>query len=228
MKKKILLLALCVLSLGTLTACGNSKLDLNDYLIESRNTLYSASDDLYTLTLSTGKREMEYNLDGIIHEMTDFSLLTFARNDGEPMANDTYTYNITIGEEVLSGAFNKSQVDNTYTIDLERAIPNDASIKAEINFTGYSFNQDLLDTTADFSVDMKTALKTANKELSEDITNILKDKNVKIEVVTKILKDYSTEDLKRYYWYVGVISTNGDTLGVLIDANSGEVIAKKV
>ena len=44
----------------------------------------------------------------------------------------------------------------------------------------------------------------------------------------KIMKDHSNEDLKNYYWYVGIISTNGDTMGILIDANNGEIIAKKV
>ncbi len=45
----------------------------------------------------------------------------------------------------------------------------------------------------------------------------------------KIIKDYSTDDadVTRYYWYVGVVSTNGETFGVLIDANSGEIIATK-
>ena len=46
--------------------------------------------------------------------------------------------------------------------------------------------------------------------------------------VMKILKDYSIENTPKYYWYVGIISTNGETLGILIDATKGDVIAKKV
>jgi hypothetical protein len=42
------------------------------------------------------------------------------------------------------------------------------------------------------------------------------------------MKDYSSYEIKNYYWYVGIISTNGDTMGVLLDANTGEDIAKKV
>ena len=57
---------------------------------------------------------------------------------------------------------------------------------------------------------------------------VLKDMKKNTNWVMKILKDYSTEDLKNYYWYVGVVSTNGETLGILIDANSGDIIAKKV
>ena len=44
----------------------------------------------------------------------------------------------------------------------------------------------------------------------------------------KLLKDFSNTELKTYYWYVGIVSTNGETLGILIDANSGDIIAKKV
>ena len=44
----------------------------------------------------------------------------------------------------------------------------------------------------------------------------------------KILKDSSNAEINHYYWYVGVISTNGETLGILIDTNTGEIIAKKV
>ena len=56
----------------------------------------------------------------------------------------------------------------------------------------------------------------------------IKFKNVKIEMVAKIMKDHSSADLKNYYWYVGVISTNGDSLGVLISTTTGEIISKKV
>ena len=228
MKKKLFVLALCALCLFGLSGCGNSKIDLSDYIIEERNNLFTACDDLYTVTLSSGMRESNYNLDGIKNDMVEFGVLTIMRNDSQPLANDNYQYTITIGEETLTGSMEKSQIDNSYSVDLERGFADDSNINVVINFTGYCFNQDLTNTTADFAVDMDTAIKIANDNLDNDINDILNDKNTKIEVVTKILKDYSTEEVKRYYWYVGVISTNGDTLGILIDANSGEVIAKKV
>ena len=34
------------------------------------------------------------------------------------------------------------------------------------------------------------------------LANLLKDKNVKIEVVMKLMKDYSSEEVKNYYWYI--------------------------
>ena len=64
--------------------------------------------------------------------------------------------------------------------------------------------------------------------LKADIKNVLANKNVNIEVVMKVLKDHSNQDLKNYYWYIGVVATTGETFGILIDANNGNIIAKKV
>ena len=160
--------------------------------------------------------------------MVPFGVLTLTRNDNEPLANDTYTYVVKINDESYTGFLQKSNNDNSYSADLEVNTNGDETISVQISFTGYTFNKDLVNATSEFQVDSSTALEIAQKELKESIRNILNDKNVKIEVVMKIMKDHSSTELKNYYWYVGVVSTNGDTLGVLIDANSGDIIAKKV
>ncbi|MCQ2556327.1 MAG: hypothetical protein MJ149_03245, partial [Clostridia bacterium] len=77
-----------------------------------------------------------------------------------------------------------------------------------------------------FQVDRNAGLQIASAELKDGINGLAK--NSKFEAVMKVVKDYSTVEAKNYYWYVGIVSNEGDTLGVLIDANSGAVIAKKV
>ena len=59
----------------------------------------------------------------------------------------------------------------------------DANINVQISFTGYTFNQNLENTSSDFQVDSSTAIDIAQKELKEDVKNLLEDKNVKIEIV---------------------------------------------
>ena len=228
MKKKLLIFTLITICLFGLTACGKTKVDLNDYLIEERNNLFTANDNLYTVTFSSGLRENDYNYDGVVNEKVDFGILTLIRNDSLPLANDTYTYKITINEEEFTGNMEKSPIDNSYAVDIEKQVNNDDIINVEIKFTGYTFKQDLTNTSKDFVVDKNTALNQATNELKTEIENLLKDKNNKIEVVMKILKDSSNTELNRFYWYVGIISTNGETLGILIDTNTGEIIAKKV
>jgi len=227
-RKKICVLILFVFGLFTLTACGKNNINLHDHVIELRENLFVASDDIYSVSFSTGMRESDYNFDGIVTEMVPFGVLTLTRNNNSSLANDTYSYIVTINDQTYSGFLEKNNNDNSYSADLEVSTTGDEAINVQISFTGYSFNQNLENISKSFQVDSQTALKLAQNELKKDIENLLSDNNIKIEVVMKIMKDYSAENAKHYYWYVGIISTNGETMGILLDANNGEVIAKKV
>lgn len=211
----------------SLSACGKSNLNLSDYLIEKRENLFTACDGLYCVSFSTGTRESDYNFDGVVNQHVPFGVLTLTRCDSSSLANDSYSFIVTINEQTYSGFLEKGN-DNSYSTDLEVNTVSDEAINVQISFTGYTFNQNLQNTSSSFQVDSASALKVAQSELEEDVENLLSDKNVKIEVVMKIMKDHSNEELKNYYWYVGIISTNGDTMGILIDANNGDIIAKKV
>lgn len=226
MKKKFILFMLLCATILSFSACKTQTINLGDYIIEERNNLFTASDDLYFATLSTGMRENDYAFDGVVNDKTEFGILTFSKLDKTPLANDTYTYVITIGDQNITGFLEKSEHDNTYSADIEQIIDDNAEITLNITFTGYNFSNTMTNTSNNFTVDKTTAVNLAQKEIKTDIDNLTKDKNNKIEVVIKILKDYSNGE--NYFWYVGVVSTNGETLGVLINAHTGDIIAKKV
>ena len=228
MKKKLLVLILLCCTIFSFTGCKKHEINLSDYLIEERNNLFTANDEVYSVNLSSGKREENYNFDGTVGNMVDFAVLTLVRNDNLPLANDNYSYLVKVNDNEYTGFLEKSPVDNSYVSDFGVEIPNDAQISVCISFTGYTFNKELVNTSNNFSVDKNSALNIANSELKEEIENILKDNNTKIEVVMKILKDYSVQDNPKYFWYIGTIATSGETLGILIDATNGDIIAKKV
>ena len=187
--------------------------------------MFTASDELYNVSFSTGTREKDYNFDGVINEKVPFGVLTLSRNENLPLANDTYTYLVTINNKTYTGFLEKAN-NNSYSADLEVNTMGDEYVNVQISFTGYTFNKDLTNVSSNFEVDSSLALNIAKDELRQNIKNLLK--HDKIEVVMKLMKDYSSEELKNYYWYIGIISTDGNTLGILIDTNSGEIIAKKV
>lgn len=226
MKKKILILMLAICSL-CLSACGKKDLDLSNYLIEQRQNLYVAQDEIYTTTFSSGMREENYAFDGIKNNMTEFGIITLSRNDCAAMSNDNYTYSIKINDQTYTGSLQKSEVDNSYSADIQAVAPTDSTITLQILFTGYSFNKEMVNTSSKFTVDNAAALNIANSALKTKIKQLTSDKNNKIEAVMKIVKD-STSSESNYYWYVGIVSTNGDIVGVLVDSTTGEVIAKKV
>ena len=214
MNKKILALGMLGLGLVGLTACGKqTNINLDNLVIEQRENLFVAQDSLYQVSYSGGMREQDYAFDGVKTEMVPFGIVTFNRLNFDGVE---YT-----------GTLENDQIENSYSIDLGVNALNTSTINVKIDFTGYSFNQELSNVSSEFAVDQASALKIANNELSSQLKNIVTDSN-KVEVVQKIVRDYATPEVSNYYWYVGAVSTNGETLGVLIDANSGEILAKKV
>jgi len=228
MKKKLTIFLMLIVSVFSLVACGKSEINLNQNLIEERNSLFTANDEIYTVTLSSGKREQDYALDGVVNPLVDFAVLTLSRNNSNPLANDTYSYTISINENVYSGELIKSPTDNSYSVDLEICIPADAVINAKIDFTGYRFDKNLENVSNNFNIDKNKAIEIATNELKTELQNLISTKNNSFEVVMKLLKDHSDSELKTYYWYIGIVATNGETLGILIDTNTGDIIAKKV
>ena len=63
---------MCALCIFAFAGCGKSSVNLKNYLIEQRENLYTANDNLYSVSLSTGTREQDYNFDGIINEKVPF------------------------------------------------------------------------------------------------------------------------------------------------------------
>ena len=224
----------CVLSIlicGILfVGCGSNKkneTNFNNHLIEIRNNLFAGEDDAYYATLCTGEREQDYALDGVVNSLVPFGIITLARLDNNMLDNDEYPFTLVVNGENITGSLLKSPYDNTYSADIEQVIADDAEISLLVTVDGTNFNQTLANVSSTFSINKDNAISIACNELKESVKNLSKEKDNFSEAFIKILKDYSGEG-NRYYWYVGIISPEGKTSGVLIDAGSGDIISKKV
>ena len=228
--KKVLLILTAILSMIAFVGCGSSKkneTNFNNHLIEIRNNLFAGEDDTYYATVCTGEREQDYALDGVVGNLVPFGIVTLARLDNERLGSDEYPFTLIVNGENVTGCLEKSPYDNTYSADIEQVIADDAEIELKLVVDGNNVSQTLTNVSSSFGVDKDRAITIACDELSDSIKNISNEKGSVSEAFIKILKDYSGES-NRYYWYVGIISPEGKTSGVLIDANSGDIISKKV
>lgn len=229
MKKIICILS--VLICGILfVGCGSNKkaeINFNHHLIEIRNNLFVGDDGLYYATVCTGEREQDYALDGVVNKLVPFGIVTIARLDNEPLSQDEYSFTLIVNGENITGALEKSPYDNTYSADIEQVLADDAEINLQLVIDGINFNQNLTNISSTFGVDKNKAISIACKELDGAVKNLSKEKGNCSEAFVKILKDYSGES-NRYYWYVGIISPEGKTSGILIDTASGDIISKKI
>ncbi len=228
MRKILCVLAIMLCGVLAMGCVGKKdEKNFNEHLIEIRNNLFAGQDETYYATVCTGEREQEYALDGKINELVPFGIVTLARNDNEALAKEEYQFTLIVNGENILGNLEKSPYDNTYSADIEQVIADDAEISLELNIDGHNFNQPLTNISSTFTVGKDEAISIACEELSDSIKKLSEQTDNMSEAFIKILKDYSGESNK-YYWYVGIISPEGKTSGVLIDTSSGDIVSKKV
>ena len=229
MKKVLLILSLLMCAVA-FVGCGSGKkaeTNFNNHLIEVRNNLFVAEDDTYYAIVCTGQREQDYALDGVVNELVPFGIVTLARLDNEMLKLDEYPFTLVVNGENITGSLEKSPYDNTYSADIEQVIADDAEISLQLVVDGNNFSQTLSNISSSFGVSKDRAISIACDELKDSVKGLSKEKGNYSEAFVKILKDYSGES-NRYYWYIGIISPEGKTSGVLIDSTSGDIISKKI
>jgi len=229
MKKFLSILSIIVCGF-LFVGCGENKkneTNFNNHLIEVRNNLFAGEDKTYYATICTGEREKDYALDGAVNELIPFGIVTLARLDNELLKQDTYPFTLVVNGENITGSLEKSPYDNTYSADIGQKIVDDAEISLQLVIDGTNFSQALNNVSSSFGVSKDRAISIACDELNDSVKNLSKEKGNLSEAFIKILKDYSGES-NRYYWYVGIISPEGKTSGILIDATSGDIISKKM
>lgn len=200
---------------------------IENHIIEVRNNLFAGSDENFYATFCSGEREEPYNLDGVVNGKVEFGIITLAKNDNSKLKDDTYNFAITINGEIINGSLEKSPYDNTYSADIGKRVDDNAEISFGVNINGVKFEEVLYNESKNFKVTKEQAISIAGEEL-KNVLKEMKDENGKTkEAMVKILKDYSGETNK-YFWYIGVVSADGKTAGILIDTQTGEIVSKKV
>ncbi|MDD4350847.1 MAG: hypothetical protein PHP83_01485 [Clostridia bacterium] len=226
MKKKIftlILLALITVAFG----CKANNLMLQKHLIERRDNLFLYNDSTYCASFYTGEREEPYELDGEVNELVEFGIIIFYAHNQYKLSAESYPFELHVNDEIFTGNLERNDSDKTYSIDIEKTAPADAVVTLKVALPSANFEQTLVNVSKDFVITQNQAIKIAGEELSSVLKDILKS-NKNVEVIVKMLKDFSDSESTKYYWYVGIVSSDGTTAGILIDTQTGEIISKKL
>jgi len=202
------------------------KIDISTHLIEVRDVMFVSNDDDYLISLMSGQREQDYAIDGKVSELVPFGVLVFNRLDGGVIESENITYALKFGENYFTGNMEKSPYDNSYLVDIENEIPTDASVLVTVNLGGGKIVEKTLNCVSNnFTVSKDRAVEIAQTKLKTNISKM--QKSGEYEAYVRILKDYSDEENRTYFWYIALIGTDGNTAGILIDSNTEEIVTMK-
>ncbi|MGN1208108.1 MAG: hypothetical protein ACI4TI_01425, partial [Christensenellales bacterium] len=189
-----------------------------------RFNLFEASNEEVNVRFTSGFREDPYVLNGKSENKKEFGIITVKFLKNLPNKNTSPNFVITISDMDFDGEFELNPFDQTYVQDIETFVLDTSTVSIKIMFGEFVFESALKNISKDFSINHKDALQIFTKEFQKNIHNLLKN-GQDFEVYVKIINDPNLE-INKNYFYVSLISTQGESFSLIIDPNSGTILAK--
>ncbi len=216
MKNKFFGLTFLLLLLPALAACGGGY-DYTKHLSEVRSDIFRAETEEFTVTLSCVAREYPYATDGVACPLQNVAEISL-----RPAQYTAETFCIYVaGEKGFGGeaSFRNFAGDWFLSQSVEQFPEGSVSLRVE-------WGENVREITATSVKNEKTltpeaALGCAVRAEEELIGRMTQDGVFRGEFYVRLLRR------DKNYYYVGVANSAGSLLSLLIDAETGEVLARR-
>lgn len=214
MKKSRLIFLLPLLLLPMFSGCG--KTDYSAYISEAKEDVFVAQTETFQITLSCVTREYPYVSDGIPSpgsRIVEISLTS----EAAPASYEVYV----LGETQFGGemTFRTYASDYFFSQSVQSFFKDSVSVRVQRGDESVEVVATSVKNENTLSV--KQALGCAVKEEKDLIDAMTGTDGFQGEFYVRLLRRDAN------YYYVGIIDRNGGVLSLLLDGESGEVLAKR-
>ncbi len=208
------LLSVCFLPL--FTACG--KYDYSKHIAEQKSDIFCAKTEEFELTLSCISREYPYAQDGVAATKSDIVEVSLLPSN---TASETYIISIA-GDENFGGetSFRNARGDYFFSQGV-KTFPKE-SVTVTVQWGEESRELVATSVKTEKTLSVKEALNCAILAEKEYIDGLRQNNVFCGEFHVRLLQREKT------YYYVGILDKTGKTLALLLDSESGEVLAKRI
>ena len=224
-KKLISLVVVGMLGISVLsmTACKKSEEQaIEEAISEVRQVCYYGKSDNYSVNVFSGRRESPYAADGVSRDKVDFAILQLTP---KVAGRVEYGYTVNVNGQEYTGKFQENPFGGSFSADLKIVLPETVSMKVVIQNGEHKEEVEVFNVLNESSVDWKGALQLARTEFADVFEKQYQDGTLHAEIYIKLLND-RINPASKYYWYVAVV-TQDSYSALVIDPESGEIIAKK-
>ena len=214
--RKLLALALICCYLPFLGSCKKT-VDYFSYVSELRNNVFLYKDDHLSLRIYSSIKESPYRSDGVVNALNTRTEIRLIAPSGE----QTYSVFFTLNEMEYGGEMSFDNVKSEYYY----ACPVDVSACTELSIRLVcGTNEKVYVAKSVLTSDTLTPKQTLDLliEKEQDFFNTLTDKyGFAGEIHLRLLYEETP------YYYVGVTDRNGNATAFLINAITGQILAKR-
>lgn len=215
MKRFFIVILTCLMPLFLLTGCGDY--DYCMHISDERSDLFVAETEEYTLTVSCCTRENPYLLDGVV--CTKSKLIDAVLTERTPTGAE---YEIYFLEDVPKGgdmSFRSVTGDYSYSRSVEEFPTGSISLRVVKNGTPLELVATSVKTEQ--TLTPASALEKAISAEKERVDSMTRDGIFYGEFHVRLLRR------DKNYYYVGIIDEQGGILSLLLDSETGEVLARR-
>lgn len=207
-----------------LTGCGyNIKDEMINNLSDVRYNLFEAKTEELKVTLMCGMREEPYEYNGKSNQKCEFGVITI--NFIDLQEADEIDFNMQVGDVEYNGKLERNPYNHNYMADIETLIDDETSIYLTVD--GYEGEMILVCVSKDWSIQYQNAIEIATAHLELDAKQFFRNKTFNAECYLKIIYDENS-DFETYLWYFGIVGTNNNRISLVIDVNSGQILASSI
>lgn len=217
----ICFVAVCVL-LGGCSGATINEIAKNN-LSEIVMNYFVGNTQKFSINMSSGVRENPYQLDGISNDLVEFCVLTIIPNEGV-VANGV-EYTVEVNEVSYEGVFENSPFDKSLASDLEIALQPADEIYVYIILNEETEIAKLECITNTFEINQTEAVDLAIEHSFDKLIDLSNDNTESIEGYCKVIT--TDKNLSIYFWYVSFVNTQNKIVAVVINPNTGEIVASQ-
>ena len=221
MNKKIKVFLVCSLAIILLcgfVGCKNLNTTLEDTVSENHQKVFYAQDDNFFVQVTSGQIEKDYALDGQKNEMTNFvSIKVIAKQS----YNEVYA-DFSLQNSKYSQPLDVSPIDDmTWGATVQdQVVLDDLALSVVADNNKFDYQLAKVQTSDTKPIDL------LKQTFESELMDCFDGKTFLCETTIRLVKSPDQNDT-RYFWYVVVYKQDKSYFGLMADAITGEVVAKK-
>lgn len=227
MKNKILKICIIVITIAIIVLIAvfafvkpNAENLARQNVSEIDKVCYTSEQGIASLKIISGERENPYVINGSHENMQEFTLLIF-RTDEINVQSPTFI--ATIDSQSYNGILEQNPYDNTFVVDLEKQISQNAQINVVITVGNHEYNFDMQNVSDEWKISYDEALNIAMEHFGEQVKQCIKGNDFNGELYVRIITDV-TNTFDKFFYHVTLVDDAGQSQSVVIDVNTGEIL----
>lgn len=191
---------------------------------EARQFIYVGNSDGVKVNFICGCREEDYVADGKATPLKDFGVVTFNVDNKIEIDKTIAKFVLTIGSSRYDGLLVTNPFDGTLVADIGKIVNKEDNATAKIVAGEFVkvINLELISDS--WNVKYLDVIDIVVKNYKDELKSFVKENIFNGEVYIKMIEGEDGD----YYWYFNCISTDGDSISLIVSTETKEILASNI